>query len=125
MYSESNNLSVVNELLAICDLPLRERDFIEAEKAILGKTATVLYTIIVACCVAIIGAYGMSAQLGLGFLPSKFSLFHFFVYQQHLFTILFFPNGLVSYGIDNTKPQTTSSVILRFSRTILKYGSTI
>ena len=63
MYSESNNLSVVNELLAICDLPLRERDFIEAEKAILGKTATVLYTIIVACCVAIIGAYGMSAQL--------------------------------------------------------------
>lgn len=71
MYSESNNLSVVNELLAICDLPLRERDFIEAEKAILGKTATVLYTIIVACCVAIIGAYGMSAQLGLGFLPIK------------------------------------------------------
>ena len=71
MYSESNNLSVVNELLAICDLPLRERDFIEAEKAMLGKTATVLYTIIVACCVAIIGAYGMSAQLGLGFLPIK------------------------------------------------------
>lgn len=71
MYSESNNLSVVNELLAICDLPLRERDFIEAEKAILGKTATVLYTIIVACCVAIIGAYGMSAQLELGFLPIK------------------------------------------------------
>lgn len=71
MYSESNNLSVVNELLAICDLPLRERDFIEAEKAMLDKTATVLYTIIVACCVAIIGAYGMSAQLGLGFLPIK------------------------------------------------------
>lgn len=71
MYSESNNLSIVNELLAICDLPLRERDFIEAEKAILGKTTAVIYTIIVACCVAIIGAYGMSAQLGLDFLPIR------------------------------------------------------
>lgn len=71
MCTKSNDLSVINELLAVCDLPLRERDFIEAEKAILSKTATVLYTIIVACCVAITGAYGISAQLGLDFLPGK------------------------------------------------------
>ncbi len=71
MCTKSNDLSIINDLLAISELPLHERDFIEAEKAILGKTATVLYTIIVACCVAIIGIYSISAQLEFGFLPSK------------------------------------------------------
>ena len=96
MYSESNNLSVVNELLAICDLPLRERDFIEAEKAILGKTATVLYTIIVACCVAIIGAYGMSAQLGLGFLPIKIL---FVPRKQGLCLVCLYTHNMLQHGL--------------------------
>lgn len=71
MCTKSNNLSIINDPLAISKLSLHEKDFIEAEKAILGSTATVLYTIIVACCIAIIGIYGISAQLGFDFLPSK------------------------------------------------------
>lgn len=62
-----NDLAVIDGLLAVSELPLEERDFIEAERAICGKTATILYTVTVACCVAVIGAYGISAHLGLSF----------------------------------------------------------
>lgn len=74
MNTKTNNLAVISEPLAVSELPLRERDFVEAERAICGKSATIFFTITVACCVAIIGAYGISAHLRLPFFSSSILL---------------------------------------------------
>lgn len=65
MSEKSNDLIVLNDLIAISDQPLREEDFIECQKALLGKSAAVAYTVVVVCCAAMICLAWLSAWLGM------------------------------------------------------------
>lgn len=58
-------LALVNELLAVNELPLREKDFIECQRALFGKRSAFLYTVVAVCCVATLGVYGIAGQMGI------------------------------------------------------------
>lgn len=60
-----NELICANELLAVNELPLREKDFIECQRALFGKRSAFLYTVVVVCCVAVLGVYAIAKQMGM------------------------------------------------------------
>lgn len=55
-----SELALINELLAVNELPLREKDFIECHRALFGKRSAFLYTVVVVCCVAVLGVYAIA-----------------------------------------------------------------
>lgn len=59
-----SELALINELLAVNELPLREKDFIECHRALFGKRSAFLYTVVVVCCVAVLGVYAIAKQMG-------------------------------------------------------------
>lgn len=64
-----SELVLINELLAVNELPLREKDFIECQKALLGKKSVFFYAVIAICCVAVLGVYAIAKQMGIDSLP--------------------------------------------------------
>lgn len=60
-----SELALVSKLLAINELPLREKDFIECQRALFGKRSAFLYTVVAVCCVATFGVYGIAGQMGM------------------------------------------------------------
>ena len=64
-----SELALINELLAVSELPLREKDFIECQRALFGKRSAFLYTVVVVCCVAVLGVYAIAKQMGIDSLP--------------------------------------------------------
>ena len=61
-----SELALINELLAVNELPLREKDFIECQRALLGKRSAFLYTVVAVCCVSALGVYAIAGQMGIG-----------------------------------------------------------
>lgn len=61
-----SELALINELLAVNELPLREKDFIECQRALFGKRSAFLYTVVAVCCVSALGVYAIAGQMGIG-----------------------------------------------------------
>lgn len=59
-----SELALVNEPLAVNDLPLREKDFVECQRELFGKKSAFLYTVVAVCCVAVLGVYAIARQMG-------------------------------------------------------------
>ena len=60
-----SELALVNQPLAVGNLPLREKDFVECQRAVWGKQSAFLYTVVAACCVAGLGVYAIAVQMGI------------------------------------------------------------
>ena len=60
-----SELVLVSEPLAVSDLPLREKDFIECQRAVWGKQSALLYTVVAVCCIAVLGVYAIAVQMGI------------------------------------------------------------
>ena len=65
----NTEIMCTNDLLAVNELPLREKDFIECHRALFGKRSAFLYTVVVVCCVAVLGVYAIAKQMGIDSLP--------------------------------------------------------
>lgn len=61
-----SELALISELLAVNELPLREKDFIECQRALFGKRSAFLYTVVAVCCVSALGVYAIAGQMGIG-----------------------------------------------------------
>lgn len=60
-------LALAGKLLAINELPLREKDFIECQRALFGKRSAFLYMVVAVCCVATFGVSGIAGQMGMDY----------------------------------------------------------
>lgn len=61
-----SELALINKLLTVKELHLRETDYIEIQKALFGKGSVLLYTVVAVCCAAALGIYGIAKQIGIG-----------------------------------------------------------
>lgn len=65
----NTEIMCTNDLLAVNELPLRESDFIECQKALFGKKLAFFYAVIEVCCVAVLGVYAIAKQMETDTLP--------------------------------------------------------
>ena len=59
-----SELALISEPLPVNELPLREKDFIECQRALFGKRSAFLYTVVAVCCMAALGVYAIAKQMG-------------------------------------------------------------
>ena len=59
-----SELALISEPLAVNEMSLREKDFIECQRALFGKKSAFLYTVVVVCCMAALGVYAIAQQMG-------------------------------------------------------------
>lgn len=59
-----SELALISEPLAVNALPLREKDFIECQRALFGKRSAFLYTLVAVCCMAALGVNAIAKQMG-------------------------------------------------------------
>lgn len=65
----NTEIMCTNDLLAVNELPLRESDFIECQKALFGKKSAFFYAVIAISCVAVLGVYAIAKQMETDTLP--------------------------------------------------------
>ena len=106
-------LICANELLAINELPLREKDFIECQKALFGKTSAFLYTVVVVCCVSMFGVYGIAKEMSVLDIPTGILFIPLICLQIASFFYFALPNWLgklryLQYETSNSKPNSVA-----------------
>ncbi len=67
---DSFALSVITEPIAVNMISLCERDFLEAEKALWGRTLAIWNTVTITAGMIILGIYGISARFRIYLIPS-------------------------------------------------------
>lgn len=62
----NHELVPMTEPLAVTRLSLERQDFLECQRALFGKEATLLYTIVAVCCTCVTCVYAIAGYAGVG-----------------------------------------------------------
>lgn len=115
-----NELTPIAKPIAVTVLSLGEQDFLECQRALLGKRITFLYTVVSVCCASVIGICLVAEQIGIG--SPEQTKFVFVVLACLLLASVFYfgvPKWLGTlryrqYMTSNTKPKSVAFYSERF-----------